>query len=110
MRLAHSYRHDGRERRGRVYPNRDGLANLGERIKRVKTYPSACKVLMLICIGVCRPSRGGSLLAVQPIDGGLRLAGSGEDRALVALQDLQPGFDVASVIGTGFRRKPEIRA
>ncbi len=57
-----------------------------------------------------RPSRSGLLLAVEPIHGCLRLAGGRENGAGVALQDFQPGLDVAGVIEPGLRRKPEIGA
>jgi len=40
----------------------------------------------------------------------LRLAGGGEDRPLVVLQDLQPRRDIGGVVVAGFRRDAKIGA
>jgi hypothetical protein len=50
------------------------------------------------------------LQAVQIIGGLLRVAGGGEDRPLVVLQDFQPGRDIGGVVVAGFRRNAKISA
>jgi hypothetical protein len=50
------------------------------------------------------------LQAVQIIGGLLRMAGGGEDRALVVFQDFEPGRDIGGVVVAGFRRDAKIGA
>lgn len=50
------------------------------------------------------------LKAVQVIGGALRVHGSGEDRAFVALEHLQPVLDVRGVVPANFRRDLQIGA
>ncbi len=55
----------------------------------------------------------GSGLRLQPmqiIGGLLRVAGGGEDRALIVLEDLQPRRDIGGVVVAGFRRDAKIGA
>jgi hypothetical protein len=47
---------------------------------------------------------------VEIIGGLLRVAGGGEDRALVVLQDLKPRRDISGVVVAGFRRDAKIGA
>ena len=50
------------------------------------------------------------LYAVKEIDRALRMGGSGEDRALVLAEDLEPMREVRGVVFARLRRDPEIRA
>jgi hypothetical protein len=45
---------------------------------------------------------------VQVVDGALRVGSSGEDRAIIILQDLQPKGEVGGVIGADLWRGFEI--
>jgi predicted GNAT superfamily acetyltransferase len=47
---------------------------------------------------------------MQIIGGLLRMAGGGEDRPLIVLQDLQPRRDIGGVVVAGFRRDAKIGA
>jgi hypothetical protein len=49
--------------------------------------------------------RGGG---IQEIGGGLRLAGRGEDRPLVAFQDAEPERDIGRVVGARLIRQAQI--
>ena len=50
------------------------------------------------------------LQPMQIIGGLLRVAGGGEDRPLVVLQDLQPRRDIGGVVVAGFGRDAKIGA
>ena len=54
--------------------------------------------------------RGLRLQAVEIIGGLLRVAGGGEDRPLVVLQDREPRRDIGGVVVAGFRRDAKIGA
>jgi hypothetical protein len=47
---------------------------------------------------------------VEIIGGLLRVAGRGEDRTLVVLQDREPRRDIGGVVVAGFRRDAKIGA
>ena len=47
---------------------------------------------------------------MQIIGGLLRMAGGGEDRPRIVLQDLQPRRDIGGVVVAGFRRDAKIGA
>ena len=59
---------------------------------------------------IASPVAACRLQAVEIIGGLLRVAGGGEDRALVVLQDLQPRRDVSGVVVAGFRGDAKIGA
>ena len=61
------------------------------------------QVLGWRCVGL-------RLQPMQIIGGLLRMAGGGEDRALVVLEDLQPRRDIGGVVVAGFRRDAKIGA
>ena len=56
------------------------------------------------------PSAGGGLQTIQEIDGTLRVASRGEDRAVVVLQHLQPIRDVAGVALAQLKSEVEVGA
>ena len=57
-----------------------------------------------------RRSRPRPVQPMQIIGGLLRVAGGGENRPLVVLQDLQPRRDIGGVVVAGFRRDAKIGA
>ena len=60
--------------------------------------------LLFPVVGVCL-----RLQPVQIVHSPLRVAGSGEDEALVALQHRQPAGDVGGMVGPHLRRDAQIR-
>ena len=57
-----------------------------------------------------RTGRGSWLQAVDEIRRALRMAGRGEDRAAVCLENLQPAGDVAGVVSSGLQFETKIGA
>jgi hypothetical protein len=59
---------------------------------------------------VTAPRSAGSsprlLVAVEMVDGALRVAGGSENRSLVVLQDLEPGCAISGVVFAGLRMMP----
>src|SRR5271165_898829 len=53
---------------------------------------------------------GSRLLSVHPVGGLLRLARGGKDRAWIVPQHLEPGGDVASVVGPRLNTQSEVTA
>jgi len=67
---------------------------------------SLCRLLPVIGLH----DAGLRLQPMQIVGDLLRMAGGGEDRALVVLQDFQPGRDIGGVVVAGFRRDAKIGA
>jgi hypothetical protein len=61
------------------------------------------QVLGWCCVGL-------RLQPVKIIGGLLRVAGGGEDRPLVVLQDFEPGRDIGGVVVAGFGRNAKVGA